>query len=97
MVRRIGKYLFGPAEICLSADHDAGKRNVLDVGHAAQEARQACLNARYWRQDLILVMIAILCMCWTGFGLCIWAAVTVNNWAWDVLLYIFTLLSSVKM
>ena len=92
MSRRIGKFLWGPADICLSVDHETDERHLMDVGHASQEVRQASLNAQYWRIELLWVLIVTLATTWAAVGLSVWGVYVQENWMWDVLFVIFQVL-----
>ena len=94
MSRRIGKFLWGPADICLSVDHETDERHLMDVGHASQEIRQAALNAQYWRIDLLWVLVVTLLTAWAATGLSVWGIYEQPNWMWTVLIVIFTWLYS---
>ncbi len=88
-MRRIGDHLYGSNDICVSVDNVTGEQHLFDIGHSAQEFRQALANAAYQEWDLRTFILKPLGVCLVATAIAVWGVAVVTTWPWMVLLVMY--------
>lgn len=84
-MRRIGDHLYGSNDICVSVDNTTGEQHLFDIGHSAQEFRQALANVQYQEWDLRTFSRKPLGIFLAATAIAVWGSVVAKNWPWIVL------------
>jgi len=88
-MRRIGDHLYGSNDICVSVDNTTGEQHLFDIGHSAQEFRQALANSQYQMWDLRDFVPKPLGVCVVATAVAVWGATVAKNWPWIVLCVLY--------